>query len=62
MRKMKASTRLFWVAVIIIGSSLYAVLIAWNRPLTTTLTVGYIAVILTIFVSNELWKKKPDDG
>ncbi len=59
MRRMKPSTRLFWVAMIIIGSALYAMLIAWNRPLTTTLTVGYIAVILTIFVTNELWKKPP---
>lgn len=58
---MKPSTRLFWVAVIIIGSSLYALLISWNRPLTTTLTVAYIAVILTIFVANELWKKPRDE-
>lgn len=56
---MKASTRLFWVAVTIIGSAAYAMLVTWNRPLTTTLTVAYIAVILTIFVANELWKK-PD--
>lgn len=56
---MKPSTRLFWVAVIIVGSALYAMLITWNRPLTTTLTVAYIAVILTIFVANEVWKK-PD--
>jgi hypothetical protein len=56
---MKPSTRLFWVAVIIIGSALYTLLITWNRPLTTTLTVAYIAVILTIFVFNEVWKKPP---
>jgi len=58
---MKPSTRLFWVAVIIIGSAAYTLLISWNRPLTTTLTVAYIAVILTIFVFNEVWKKS-DDG
>lgn len=58
---MRPSTRLFWVAVIIIGSALYALLITYNRPLTTTLTVAYIAVILTIFVFNEVWKK-PDGG
>lgn len=61
---MTPSTRLFWVAVTIIGSSIYALMVSWNRPLITTLTVAYIAVILTIFVANELWKKPPrdDDG
>lgn len=54
---MRPSTRLFWVIVIIIGSALYAMLISYNRPLTTTLTVAYIAVVLTIFVFNEVWKK-----
>jgi hypothetical protein len=58
---MKPNTRLFWVAVIIVGSAVYAMLVSWNRELTTTLTVAYIAVILTIFVFNEVWKK-PNDG
>lgn len=56
---MRPNTRLFWVAVTIVGSAVYAMLVSWNRPLTTTLTVAYIAVILTIFVANEVWKK-PD--
>lgn len=57
---MKPSTRLFWVAVIIVGSAMYAVFVSWDRQATIVVTLGYIAIVLTLFVINEVWKKPHD--
>jgi hypothetical protein len=48
---------LVWVAVMIVGSSLYAVLVAWAPDVASAIMLGYVALLLTIFVANELRRK-----
>lgn len=57
---MRPSTRLFWAAVMIFGSSLYGVLIVYNPRVASSIALGYIALILSIFIAIELWKKPHD--
>jgi hypothetical protein len=54
---MRPRTRLGWIGVLLIGSMGYTMLIAIDPELARTVGVGYIAIVLTIFVANELWRK-----
>ena len=45
----------------IVFSAIYAVLIAEDRDLAEALAVGYIALLLTIFVTVNVWKKHHHD-
>lgn len=53
---MKPRTRLSWSLFIIIGSSLYAILVAKDPDIAQALMLGYVGLLLTIFVLNEVWK------
>lgn len=53
---MRPNTRLIWCLVVILGSSLYAVLIATNPNVASAVMLGYVAILLTIFVLNEVWR------
>lgn len=57
MRQMTRLTRLSLIGLLIIGSAIYAALIAKDPEIARSIMVGYIGVVLTIFVANELWKK-----
>jgi membrane protein YdbS with pleckstrin-like domain len=56
--EMRPNTRLIWCLIIIIGSALYALLVATNPTIASALMLGYVGVLLTIFVLNEVWRKK----
>lgn len=55
---MRPSTRLIWSIVIVIGSALYAVLVATDPNIASAIMLGYVGVLLTIFVLNEVWRRK----
>lgn len=55
---MTANNRLRWIAVMIIASALYSVLIAKDPEVASACATGYIAGLLTIFVLVNFWKKK----
>jgi pilus assembly protein TadC len=55
---MLPNTRLILCAVIIIGSGLYALLVARDPDVASALMLGYVGVLLTIFVATEVWKKR----
>ena len=40
-------------------SSVYAFLVGWNPELARAIAVGYIALMLTVLVLINLWKKPP---
>lgn len=54
---MSARTRLSLIAFLLLGTIFYGSLVAFDPSLARTVGVGYIAVVLTIFVANELWRK-----
>lgn len=54
---MRPNIRLIWCLVVVIGSSLYAVLVATNPNVASAVVLGYVAVLLTIFVLNEVWRR-----
>lgn len=54
---MKASTRLALIALIIVGSSLYALLVVQNPNLASAVATGYVAAFLTLFTMINLWRK-----
>lgn len=55
--KMQPSTRLILCAVIVVGSGLYALLVSKDPDVASALMLGYVGVLLTIFVATEVWKK-----
>lgn len=57
MQQMTRRTRLSWILILIIGSAVYGLLVARDPETARTIMLGYIGLVLTIFVSNELWKK-----
>lgn len=57
MHRMRPSVRLAWCAVMIVGSALYGILVASDPRIASAVALGYVAVLLTIFVANEIWKK-----
>jgi len=54
---MVANVRLLWCAVIIIGSSIYGLLVVANPGLAQIIAPAYVGALLTIFFSVNLWKK-----
>lgn len=57
MQKMRASTRLFWCAMIIVASALYGLLIVRDPTLASAVSTGYVAALLTIFIVINVWRK-----
>lgn len=55
---MRANARLAGSLIVILGSAIYGVLVAYNPELARTIMVGYIGLVLTIFVVNELWRNR----
>lgn len=55
---MGASTRLNLCIVVIVGSAIYALLVAQAPDFAEAVALGYIAVLLTILVAINLWKKE----
>lgn len=51
--------RLIWSAVLIVGSAVYALLIALDRSLAADIMLGYIGIVLTLLVLINMWKKGP---
>lgn len=54
---MTANSRLLWSAVLIIISAVYAVLVARDPGVASAIAAGYIAILLTVFVLLNVWKK-----
>lgn len=57
---MRPKTRLWLCALVIMASAGYALLISKNSELARTIMLGYIGLVLTVFVVNQVWRK-PDD-
>lgn len=55
---MLPKTRLVLCVVIIVGSALYALLVSRDPDVASALMLGYVGVLLTIFVATEVWKKQ----
>jgi hypothetical protein len=60
MDRMRPKTRLGWIAVSIVATFVYAVLVAQDPGTASALMLGYVGLLLTIFVANEIWKKPND--
>lgn len=58
--KMRPNARLLWCAIIILGSACYAVLCERDSGLAAAVALGYVAVLLTIFIVINVWKKPHD--
>jgi pilus assembly protein TadC len=54
---MLPSTRLLLCVVMVIGSALYAVLVSQDPDVASAVMLGYVGLLLTIFVATEVWKK-----
>lgn len=54
---MKARTRLTLSLVMIIGSALYGLLIAEDANIAEAVALGYVALLLTLFLAANLWKR-----
>lgn len=54
---MTPSTRLRWSFVIVIVSAVYAILIFENPQVASAVASWYVAVLLSIFVLGEIWRK-----
>lgn len=54
---MTRKARLSLILFVLVGSLFYSLLIGLDPELARTVGVGYIGVVLTIFVGNELWRK-----
>lgn len=57
MGQMARKTRLSLIGLLIVVSAVYAALVSKDPDLARTIMVGYIGMVLTIFVVNEMWKK-----
>lgn len=55
--QMTPKTRLRLIAIMLMLSAIYAVLIVADREIAGVIAVGYIAIILTVFVLVNAWKK-----
>lgn len=60
MRHMRPKTRLLMAVLIIVGSAAYGMLVAADRALASAISSGYVAVLVTIFILTNVWKK-PDE-
>lgn len=54
---MRPSTRLWLIAGIIVLSAVYAVLVVEDRNLAAAISSGYVALLLTVTLVLNVWKK-----
>ncbi len=54
---MRPSTRLALVIGIILVSAFYAVLVHEDPSVASAIAVGYVALLLTVFILINVWKK-----
>lgn len=54
---MKASFRLALVALIIVGSAIYGLIVAQDPALASAMASGYVAVVLSVFLLVNVWKR-----
>ncbi len=57
MLEMRPNARLLWIAVLIIGSASYGVLVKKDPDFAQALMLGYIGLVLTIFMVVQIWRK-----
>lgn len=57
MLRMRPNARLLLCGLTILLSACYAVLVARTPEVATAVAVGYVALLLTIFVAVNVWKK-----
>lgn len=57
MRKMSASYRLLLCGVLILLSAVYAVLVARDPAFAAAIAAGYVAIVFTVFLIVNFWKK-----
>lgn len=57
MHTMRPNIRLFWCAVIIVGSALYGLLIVRDPAFASAVASGYVAALLTVFFLISMWKR-----
>lgn len=53
---MKPDTRLWVAALLIVGSSLYALLVVKDPSIASAVATGYVALFLSVFALINLWK------
>lgn len=58
---MTPANRLWALAVLIILSAAYALLVKKDPALAQVVALGYIAVMLTILIITTCWKRPPHD-
>lgn len=56
---MTPNRRLWLIAILLIISAAYAVIVAKDQGLAYALALGYIAILLTILVILHVWKQPP---
>jgi hypothetical protein len=54
---MLPKTRLSLIGLMLIGSGVYAVLVAYDPGVASAVALGYVAFLLTILAAVEFWKK-----
>jgi hypothetical protein len=54
---MKPSLRLWLSVAMIVMSAIYAVTVVKNPQIASAIALGYVALLLTVFVLVNVWKK-----
>jgi hypothetical protein len=44
------------VALVLVGSAIYAFLVAWNPQVASAIAVGYVAVLVTLLTAIQIWR------
>lgn len=57
MHEMSASYRLLLCGVLILISAVYAVLVARDPAFAAAIAAGYVAIVVTVILVANLWKK-----
>lgn len=57
MLEMRPNARLLWIAIMILGSASYGVLVKKDPNVASAVALGYVGLILTIFVVVQVWRK-----
>lgn len=55
---MSRNTRLNLCVIVILGSALYSFLLYKTPDFARAVALGYIAILLTVLVASNLWKKE----
>lgn len=53
---MRPSTRLIWISVVILMSSIYGIVVLVAPEVASALMLGYVGLLLTIITVCEVWK------